>query len=126
MSCDGSETSLANCRFSNVDDGMITHIHDVYIVCLPGPITYSGEYGSTTLNPVLSTLFNCTLAEVHLGVNTQEGDVRLKGSVVNGVGAVEIFTRLGWATICPDSSWTSSDARTICRNLGYESGVVVK
>lgn len=53
----------------------------------------------------------------------REGDVRLKGSVANGRGAVEIYTRLGWSSICPDSSWTSTDAAVICQNLGYESGV---
>lgn len=56
------------------------------------------------------------------GMETREGDVRLKGSVNNGDGIVEIYTRLGWFSICPDSSWTSANARLICENLGYESG----
>ena len=44
VSCDGTERSLANCRFSNVTDSVVTHLRDVYIVCLPGPLTYSGVY----------------------------------------------------------------------------------
>ena len=48
--------------------------------------------------------------------------MRLVGSSTNGRGVVEIYTLLGWASICPDSEWTSADARFICRNLGYESG----
>ena len=51
------------------------------------------------------------------------GDIRLLGSPDNGAGAVEIYTdNVGWTGICPDSSWTSEDARTICQALGYERG----
>ena len=28
----------------------------------------------------------------------------------------------GWQGICPDGSWTSSDAEAICQDLGYQDG----
>lgn len=56
------------------------------------------------------------------GEVVREGDVRLKGSLTSGEGIVEIYTRFGWSSICPDSSWTSADASLICESLGYESG----
>lgn len=54
--------------------------------------------------------------------NLLYGDVRLVGNQENGRGAVEISTNLGWTTICPDSSWTDSDANAICQILGYDFG----
>ena len=56
------------------------------------------------------------------GTDNFEGDVRLVGSTVNGVGAVEVYTRIGWSNICPDASWTNATAQVICETLGYESG----
>ena len=114
VTCDGTETSLGDCQFSDVSDTNF-HGNDVYIVCLP-PQNQSGKLYVVLLEP-------CTL-NPHTPL--VEGDLRLKGNVMNGRGVVEVFTRLGWTTICPDLSWTSDDARTICRNLGYESGVVAK
>ena len=51
-----------------------------------------------------------------------EGDLRLIGSTANGAGAVEIYSRLGWTTICPDDQWSNSDADAVCQRLGYDSG----
>ena len=55
------------------------------------------------------------------------GDVRLVGSVMNGMGAVEIYARdLTWISVCPDSSIFSDDAaNAVCVQLGYESGEVM-
>lgn len=63
-------------------------------------------------------------AVVHLG-GIQSGDIRLFGDFRNGRGAVQIYSiTLGWQGICPDNSWTDSDAATICRDLGYDGGSV--
>ena len=63
-------------------------------------------------------------AVVHPG-GVQLGDIRLFGDTRNGHGAVQIYSiTLGWQGICPDSSWTDSDAVTICQDLGYDSGSV--
>ena len=52
-----------------------------------------------------------------------EGDLRLVGSTANGRGAVEIYTRLGWSSICPDEEWTDIDADVLCQRLGYDTGI---
>ena len=57
-----------------------------------------------------------------LGQSVAEGDLRLVGSTANGQGAVEIYSRLGWTSICPDEEWTDSDADVVCQRLGYDSG----
>lgn len=51
-------------------------------------------------------------------------DVRLVGSTMNGVGAVEIYsTDLNWISVCPDSSvFSDGVANAVCLQLGYESG----
>lgn len=63
--------------------------------------------------------------DVHIG-GVQLGDIRLFGSPGDFSGAVQIYSsRYGWQGICPDSSWTDSDAATICRDLGYADGVAI-
>ena len=53
----------------------------------------------------------------------QSGDIRLFGDVRNGYGAVEIYSSPhDWQGICPDNSWSDSDAATICKDLGYRNG----
>ena len=52
VACDGTETSLGDCRFSDVSDTNF-HGNDVYIVCLP-PQNQSGKLyvlEPCTLNP---------------------------------------------------------------------------
>ena len=62
---------------------------------------------------------------VHPGNGPQSGDIRLFGDVRDGHGAVQIYTvTLGWQGICPDSSWTNSDAAIVCQDLGYQSGSI--
>ena len=62
---------------------------------------------------------------VHPSNGPQSGDIRLFGDVRDGHGAVQIYTvTLGWQGICPDNSWTDSDAATICEDLGYQSGSI--
>ena len=64
--------------------------------------------------------------EIHTG-GPQGGDIRLFGDVADGRGAVSIYSTtlaVGWQGICPDSSWTNSDANTICQDLGYQGGAI--
>ena len=69
-------------------------------------------------------LYSFTCTDVH-PAGEQSGDIRLFGDPRNGYGAVEIYSTVGgWLGICPDSSWTNSDAVTICQDLGYASGTV--
>ena len=76
------------------------------------------------LNYLNSSMLLLHNAAVHPS-GPQSGDIRLFGDTRNGYGAVQIYTvTLGWQGICPDNSWTNSDAATICRDLGYQSGSI--
>ena len=48
----------------------------------------------------------------------QEGNIRLVGGDYNWEGRVEIFYSGTWSTIS-DTSWTSSDATVVCRQLKH-------
>ena len=48
------------------------------------------------------------------------GDIRLQGGIHRYEGRVEICNNNTWSTVC-DDSWSTSDARVVCRQLGFSS-----
>ena len=46
------------------------------------------------------------------------GNLRLQRSTAQGSGRVEICINNVWGTIC-DNSWSSNDARVVCKQLGF-------
>jgi len=46
------------------------------------------------------------------------GDIRLSGASSNRYGRVEVCVNGTWGTIC-DDFWNSTDARVVCRQLGF-------
>ena len=48
------------------------------------------------------------------------GDIKLRGSTNSYEGRVEICNNNAWGTVC-DNSWSTSDARVACRELGFLS-----
>ena len=52
--------------------------------------------------------------------NCTNGEVRLVNGSGPHEGRVEICVNEAWGTVC-SNSWSTSDAKVVCRHLGYTS-----
>ena len=52
--------------------------------------------------------------------NPFPGMIRLQGGNYSNEGRVEVYCNGQWGTIC-DDGFSGTDARTICKQLGYNS-----
>ena len=87
----------------------------------------NSNYNDTT---VFCCEFNYTLIhsdELYINVtdttriwnsNPYSGMIRLQGGNYSNQGRVEVYCNGQWGTIC-DNGFGSSDAQTICKQLGY-------
>ena len=48
------------------------------------------------------------------------GMIRLQGGTYSNAGRIEVYCNGQWGTIC-DDGFGSTDARTICKQLGYNN-----
>ena len=50
----------------------------------------------------------------------QHGDIKLVGGSSQNEGRVEVCINNQWGTVT-DDGWSSSDAKVVCRQLGYST-----
>ena len=85
---------------------------------MPTICTNDKEFYETVFNGFFS-IYLSVLFVLPLGCTT--GVVRLTDSSYTNRGRVEICVNNTWGTVC-DDDFDSSDARVVCRQLGYSSG----
>ncbi len=70
-------------------------------------ITFGSKYANYLISPA-AAYGSCV-----------SGEVRLAGSYAENEGRVEICLNNDWGTVC-DDSWSSNDAKVVCRQLGFD------
>ena len=50
--------------------------------------------------------------------NPYSGQIRLQGGIYSSYGRLEVYCNGQWGTVC-DDTFGSTDARVVCRQLGY-------
>ncbi|XP_072021383.1 uncharacterized protein [Amphiura filiformis] len=91
VTCNGDETSLADCPANSPGDSDCTHQEDVSVFCLP---------------PSTEEEFDIRLVDA----NGNEGTS----------GRVEVFLKGAWGTVC-DDEFGLEEANVVCRSMGYNS-----
>ena len=82
------------------------HIQSLQLACM---LNYFMTY---CLQEVITVLM-CTASNIRLVGGAKSSSFHS--------GRVELFINGEWGTIC-DNSWSSNEARVVCRQLGYTSG----
>lgn len=103
--CTGSETHLEDCPVGQFSEGDCQHAADPGVVCYPS----TPASMMTTMLPNLVTTLPPDVAT----------PVRLMGGNSPFQGRVEVYLNNAWGTIC-DDSWDTTDARIVCRQLGFQ------
>ena len=98
--------TIFQCSFSTIiDSGCInTNSYDATVYCCE-------------LNAFLTYHF-CSDTTRIWNSSPYSGMIRLQGGSYSNQGRVEVYCNGQWGTIC-DDGFGSTDARTICKQLGY-------
>ena len=103
VTCLGSERVLINCTSEFAEGTSCTHSQDAGVRCLSG----SCVHHNVSPHAKNGSSKGCI-----------EGEVRLLEGRIPLEGRVEICKNNIWGTVC-NTSWTSTDARIVCRQLGF-------
>ncbi|XP_017293033.3 neurotrypsin [Kryptolebias marmoratus] len=101
--CEGSETSLLDCRHGIWGRTDCSHSEDVGVRCRGRPVQETNEV--PVIAPSTGPL------------------VRLVGGGSRKEGRVEVYLHGDWGSIC-DSGWNDLNAAVVCRQLGHSGGAV--
>ena len=69
---------------------------------------------------ILSNNIATYLDHVNATIPCADGDLRLVGGMNESEGRVEICISNQWGTVCRNS-WSVSDAKVVCRQLGFSA-----
>ena len=109
LNCDSSNyLTIFQCSFSTyIDSGCTnTDSYDATVYCCE----------CINISLALFTLFTDTTRIWNS--NPFAGMIRLQGGNYSNEGRVEVYCNGQWGTIC-DNGFGSTDAQTICKQLGY-------
>ena len=98
--------TILQCSFStHIRRGCISNSYDATVYCC--------EFDSIV--HLITTYIDTTRI---WNSNPYSGMIRLQGGKYSNQGRVEVYCNGQWGTIC-DNGFGSSDAQTICKQLGY-------
>ncbi|RDD36431.1 Deleted in malignant brain tumors 1 protein, partial [Trichoplax sp. H2] len=118
VACTGYESNIAACPHSYWGITQCTHSMDISVVCDDAKETATPSY--TTVTPWAtensSTLYPTNSAAT---LAPSDGQIRFANGGYN-YGRIEIYHNGIWGTVC-DDSFTITDAKIVCRQMGFLS-----
>ena len=112
VSCSSSNyLSIAQCSYSTyIDSGCrYSNSYDATVYCCKFNNNY---YNEVTIHCLDTTRI--------WDSNPFPGMIRLQGGAYSSQGHVEVYCNGQWGTVC-NRGFSSTDASTICKQLGYDS-----
>ncbi|XP_019856385.1 PREDICTED: deleted in malignant brain tumors 1 protein-like isoform X3 [Amphimedon queenslandica] len=97
-----------------VDD--VSCVNRNYLTLLQCSFSTYIDSGCTNTNQYDATVY-CYTNRIW-NSNPYSGMIRLQGGAYSNEGRVEVYCNGRWGTIC-DDGFSSTDARTVCKQLGY-------